>query len=202
MLDIFLGLVDRLAKFAEVREKNREKFVDRYVVPLYNDAETIYRDYSLLLRDLQKKAARAKKIAPLLKYIEDKRQINLTTRTKVRALLKKRIDEKKLTRFEMGIFGLMTGSMTALDEGHCSFEPLHRGSHTILDVVKRLSFRGEKDFTADTRSAALGYIDRQIRGIDAAWSEVVSGYADFVGDMIPNSSPKVSKNKDLEGRRQ
>lgn len=185
MLDLFTKLLERLVQFAEVREKNREKFIDRFVTPLYQDAEIIYRDYSNLLRDIRKKTERAKRIAPLLKHMEDKRQIHLPTRTKVRALLRKRLEKKKLTRFEMGIFGLMTGSLTSLDEGHCSFEPLGYGDHTILDVAKRLSFRGEKTLTPYSRSQMLRYIDRQIKGIDSAWEEVVGGYAEFVTATIP-----------------
>lgn len=188
MLDVFLKLLEKLAAFAELREKNREKFIDRYVAPLYNDAEIIYRDYSQLLRDIRKRAERAVKVAPLLKYIEDKRRANLTTRTKVRAVLTKCLEAKNLSRFEMGIFGLMTGSMTALDEGHCSFAPLANGDHTILDIVRRLANRGQSELVPYTRENMLRYIDGQIKGIDSAWSEVVAGYADLMATVIPTET--------------
>lgn len=187
MIDSFTKLLSSLTKLVEAREKNKEKFVDRYVEPVYRDAESIYKDYSRLLREIRAKVKRGKKIAPILKYLEEKRQENLNTRTKVRALLKNRLDQKKLTRFERGIWGLMMGSVTAFDKGYCSFKPMFWGCHTILDIADYFSScRGEKYITPEIRRKMLGFVCRQISGIDYAWSEVVAGYADLRAVAIPN----------------
>ncbi|HEX3989225.1 MAG TPA: hypothetical protein VHZ30_07320, partial [Verrucomicrobiae bacterium] len=142
---VFLQLIEKLTKFAELREKTREKFVDRYVEPMYEDAQTIYQDYSGLLREIRMKIERAKKVGPLLKYLEEKRRVNLPTRTKIRALMNQRVTKKNLTRFEVGVLGLMSGSMTGLDEGHDSFAPLRRGDHTVMDIANRLARQSGAD---------------------------------------------------------
>lgn len=200
MIDSFTKLLSGLTKLVEAREKNREKFVARYVEPVYRDAESIYIDYSSLLREIRAKVKRGKKIAPILKYLKEKRQENLPTRTKVRALLKNRLDQKKLTRFERGIWGLMMGSVTAFDKGHCSFQPIFWGDHTILDVADYFSScEGETYITQEIRRKMLNFVGRQIDGIDHAWSEVVAGYADLGAVAIPNSGLPKSKIYKPEG---
>ena len=185
MLDLFIKLLDKLTEFAKVRSEDREKFIDRYVEPIYQDAETIYKDYSNLLRSIRSKVESEHKVEPILKYLEEKRQAHLPTRTKVRALLKKRLQEKEITQFERGIWGLMMGSVTAFDEGHYSLEPVSWGDHTLLDIANRMIKRGVKDITPSERLHMLDFIDRQICGINGAWKEVVDGYAELRSLAIP-----------------
>ena len=197
MIDTIIKLLGSLTKFAEVREKNREKFIDRYVEPVYRDAEAIYKDYSELLRDVRDKAARNRKIKPILTYLEEKRLEHYAERKKVRALLITQMKKGNLTRFERGIWGLMMGSVTAFDEGHCSFDPIGRGDHTVLDVAKYFTEKGATDITTEIRSDMLLFVNSQIDGIEVAWTEVVEGYADLVSEGIPETRlPKKYKYQD------
>ena len=188
MIDSFVRLLGTITKLGEVREKNREKFIDRYVEPVYSDAEAIYKDYIVLLRAVRDKVKRNKKINPILKFLDEKRQENLATRTKVRALLKNRTKEGTLTQFERGIWGLMMGSVTAFDDGHCSFYPIHNGDHTVLNVAKYLGGMDTTDINKKIRKDMLFFINRQIDGIELAWREVVEGYADLVSEGFPKTS--------------
>jgi hypothetical protein len=194
MIDIFLKLIEKMIKLAEVREQNREKYIDRYVQPVYADAEAIYKDYSSLLKVVRNKVARGRQVNEILGFLEAKRQENIATRTKVRAILNKRMEEGSFTRFERGIWGLMMGSVTAFDRGHCSFGPVGRGDHTLLDITEHLAELGKSDITEDIRTQMMRFIDRQITGLDGAWDEVVKGYAELVSEAIPKTSlPKKFK---------
>lgn len=76
------------------------------------------------------------------------------------------------------------GSVTAFDEGHCSFEPICHGSHTIFDIVNRFSKKG-RDIDHAARHDMLSYLESQINGIENAWHEVVAGYAALQSITIP-----------------
>ena len=157
MVELFLNLLANLVKFGEVREKNREKYIESYVDPVYEHAEAIYQDYAKLLLELQRKLAKARKVAPLLRFLEERRMENFTVRTKTRALLRKRMEKHFATRFERGIWGLMMGSVSLFDYGYTDFGPLNDipSDHTLLDVMERLSQAGQPDIDPNARKMAL-----------------------------------------------
>ena len=55
MIDSIVNLLEKLIKLGEVRTTNKRVYIDRYVTPLYSVAETVYKDYSSLLRDVHQR---------------------------------------------------------------------------------------------------------------------------------------------------
>ena len=190
MIDTIVNVLSNLVKLAEVREKNREKYIERYVEPIYKDAEVIFRDYIGLMREVERKLRRARKVGLLLRFLEEKRQENLTVRTKTRAMLKIQMKEGFVTRFERGVWGLMMGSVSSFDKGYSSFGPIEeiRGDHTVLDIADYLANReGKIDIERIDRQFLLNQVQRQISGLEHAWQEVVAGYADLKSEIIPKT---------------
>ncbi len=202
MVDLLLKLFEYLIKHSEIREKNRDKYIERYVDPIYEHAEAIYCDYSKLLRELKKKLQRAKKVGSLLRYLEERHMENFTVRTKTRALLRKRMERHAITRFERGIWGLMFGSVSFFDYGYTSFGPMDDDimpEHTVLDLMERLICQGKSNINSDDRRLSLDFIQSQIRGIDAAWREVVAGYAELKNETIPENNIPTKYRYKYEG---
>src|SRR5436190_17264037 len=108
MIDSILKLLEKLIKLGEVRMANKQIYVDRYVTPLYSIAETVYKDYSSLLRDTRRKIQTGRKTIPLIQFIEQRRVDQLPTRLRIRAILRK-TPRKNWTLLEQGILGLING---------------------------------------------------------------------------------------------
>ena len=189
MIDSIVQILSNLVKFAEVREKNREKYIERYVEPIYEDAEVIFRDYFGLMQEVEKKLRRARKVGPLLRFLEEKRQENLTVRTKTRALLNIRMKEGVVTRIERGVWGLMMGSVSSFDEVYTSFDPIKviRGAHTVFHIANQFALMGMIDIDQWDRQFLLKLVQRQISNLELAWQEVVAGYADLKSEIIPKT---------------
>jgi hypothetical protein len=182
MLDTIVKLLEKLIKFGEVRETNKQRYVDRYVTPLYLAAETIYKDYSSLLRTLRRKIQTGRKTISLVTFLEQRRLDQLPTRVKIREILR-RTPEKNWTRFEQGILGLINGCLSD-SESHTSIYPVESGftglsgHHTVYDIARRIEYNETPDL-APVRSRLLEAVEIQIAGIDKAWEFVCAGYADL-----------------------
>ena len=217
MLDLFLKLIAQLTMFAQTGERNRRQYIDRYVQPVYKTTEEIYKDYCTFLRDLRGKIKRGKKCEPLIRYIETRRLEMLPARIQVRALLAKRLDEGAITGFEVGILGLMTGSLSTLETSYFRFslpyvavdpEWNHRPhierfadlleghtgrflkDHTVLSILEQITDGGDTDFTR-RRSDLLESVDKKIYAVNKAWEAVTIGYAELHSRTLPKQKNKV-----------
>lgn len=176
ILEAIIKLLEKFIKLGEVREANRQRYMDRYVTPLYHAAEVIYKDYSSLLRQVRRKVQTARKSLPLIQFVENRRLEQLPSRMKLRAILAK-TPKKNWTKFEQGILGLIHGCLTE-NETHQSIYPIGHGDHTLYDIVRRIEYRGDQSL-ASNRERLLRAVDSQIAGIDEAWKFVCAGYADL-----------------------
>lgn len=188
MLEAALKLLEKLIKLGEVRETNRQRYVDRYATPVYLAAEVIYRDYSSILRDLRRRIRTGRKTLPLIQFVEQRRLDQLPSRIKIRAILHK-TPEKNWTRFEQGVLGLINGCLSDSDT-YQSIYPVRRsspGGHTLYDIIRQIEQRASQEL-APVRSHLLTAVERQIAGIDEAWECACAGYADLQSTAIPSVS--------------
>ncbi|EEF63131.1 hypothetical protein [Pedosphaera parvula] len=183
MLDTLTKLLEKFIKLGEVREANQQRYVDRYVTPLYSVAEAIYKDYSSTLRELRRKVKTGRKTMPLIQFLEQRRLEQLPARMKIRAVLRT-IPKRNWTRFEQGVLGLIHGCLSDFDR-HQSIYPIGHGDHTLYDMIRYIESRGEPELAPD-RGRLLSAIERQIQGIDKAWEFVCVGYADLQRITVPD----------------
>jgi hypothetical protein len=185
MIDAILKLLEKLIKLGEVHMTNKQIYVDRYVTPLYSIAETVYKDYSSLLRDTRRKIQTGRKTIPLIQFLEQRRVDQLPTRLRIRAILRK-TPRKNWTLFEQGILGLINGCISD-SQSYLTIYPLQGGprGHTVYDIIRRIESYDSDDL-AMFRHHLLEAIDLQIDGLDKAWEFVCAGYADLQSTAIPD----------------
>src|ERR1035441_5754453 len=87
MVDIALSVVDRLIQLLTIRERNREKYFQQFIEPLYRDAEGIVNDYVSLFGELIELLKNSDSTEDVIAWIEQRRLKMLPLRIKVRALL-------------------------------------------------------------------------------------------------------------------
>lgn len=203
MLEIFLKLIDYVIKLGEVREDNRREYFDRYVEPAYQAAELIYNDYCSMLADLRDLITGDGDTEAIIRYLEERRRNLLAARTRLRALINRRITEGRVTRFEAGILGLMSGAMTSVDRPYIQLYSFANteaelqpqlGRHTVLDILQKLQREGSDDISA-IRQDLLQTIDEKSRGVDQAWQNVIAGYAEFHSSVLPAPPRKLGRRK-------
>ena len=197
MLDYVLKLLDQLPKLAielaSIPKKNRREYFQQYVQPAYNDAEAIYTDYRSLLHDLRVKVECGGDPEPIMDFLNRRREELLPVRNRLRAFVAQRGQEGRITRFEAGVLGLMSGAVTAVDKAY--FQQVSYGEedgsiqvrwsrHTVLDILQGIKDRGCCDFSSD-RPRILETVDRKMGGLEEAWQDVVRGYAEFHAGTLP-----------------
>ena len=182
MLDALVKLLGKFIKLGEVREANQQRYVDRYVTPMYSVAEAIYKDYSSTLRELHRKVKTGRKTMPLIQFLEQRRLEQLPGRMKIRAVLRT-IPERNWTHFERGILGLIHGCLSDFDRNQ-SIYPIGQGDHTLYDMIRFIENSGEPELAPD-RHRLLRAVERQIQGIDKAWEWVCAGYARLQRIAVP-----------------
>lgn len=145
MVDIAIlgvGVLDRLIRLLTVDERNREKYFQQFIDPLYKDAEAIMNDYVALLTELIELLKKTDSTEEVVGWIEQRRSKMLPLRIKVRALLNNdTIDPKKVPEasrlFVKGLWGVMKGGISLVEEGHTPMREYGYGDHTVLDLLKR-----------------------------------------------------------------
>lgn len=178
MLEVAVSLVDRLIQLASVRERNREKFFDGFIEPLYQDAEQISRDYMTLFAELIHRLTEAEDTAPVIEWLEERRSVFQPVRMKVRALLEEGLrygDKKPLDKFRKGIWGLMKGGTSLLEPGHGNVHEYGFGDHTVLDIMLRL----RRQPIPRHRNRLIDHARGQQMAVELAWRDVVAGYAEL-----------------------
>ena len=73
-----------------MRERNREKYFQQFVEPLYKDAEAVVNDYVALFGELIELLKKADSTEDVVAWIELRRLKMLPLRIKIRALLETR----------------------------------------------------------------------------------------------------------------
>jgi hypothetical protein len=178
MLEVAVSLVDRLIQLATVRERNREKYFNGFIEPLYRDAEQIARDYMTLFAELIHRLAKAQDTAAVIDWLEERRSTFQPVRMKVRALMEEGLEydtKEPVDRFRKGIWGLMKGGTSLLEEGHGRTREYGFGGHTVLDIMMRL--RGEA--ISSNRHRFIDHARGQQMAVEGAWRDVVAGYAEI-----------------------
>lgn len=208
MKDILLWLCEALKAAAEFRAGQRDKYFEVWVEPARTKAEIIYRDYLELLQSLRKKVESGSRAGPIVRYLEMRRQELQPVRELIRAEIRQRIREGGVTRFEAGILGLVTGAVSAVDRPYFHVHGYDRrtralkpqpGNHTVLDLLAKLRRRGTGGI-APIRSELLHAIAEKEKGIESAWRNVATGYAELRASLklprlhaLPKRSPTLEE---------
>jgi len=181
MASAALSLVDRLIQLATVRAKNREKYFNNFIEPLYSDGEQIAKDYMALLTELIHRIAQARDSREIAVWLEEKRSAFQPLRIKVRALIEGEFmrrespDEKdSITLFKTGLWGLMKGGASWEDEGHALTWEHGFGDHTVLDLLRHARMQS---LSTEWRELLTRHASRQRKAIEMAWQDVAKAYA-------------------------
>jgi hypothetical protein len=187
MLDILLKLLDNVVKLVGIREKNHQDYFQRYVQPTFELAESVYRDYRLLLRDVRELVQRGGESAMIVRLLKDRREEFLPIRRRIEALVERRVRERGSSQFEAGILAMLTGAVSAVNSGHlltCEYVPRSRSilpevrGHTLLDLLEILEHPGGARIV-DVPRRLLQAVDQKQYVIEQAWQLVVRGYAEL-----------------------
>jgi hypothetical protein len=84
MLEVAVSVVDRLIQLATVRERNKEKYFNNFVEPLYKDAEQVARDYMALFSELTHRLEKAENTGSVIDWLEERRTTFQPLRMKMR----------------------------------------------------------------------------------------------------------------------
>jgi hypothetical protein len=178
MLEVAVSVVDRLIQLATVRERNKEKYFNNFIEPLYKDAEQVVKDYLGLFTELAHRLETADDIEPVINWLEERRVAYQPLRMKMRALLRKEpryATDDPREKFNKGIWGLMRGGVSLLEQGHGQTREYGFGGHTVLDIMIRLrdeALRKNRNRFIETTRAQQSALER-------AWQDVVAGYVDI-----------------------
>lgn len=176
-----VSIIDRLIQLATVRERNRERFFKNFVEPLYTDGEKIAQDYMALLTDLIHLIADAQDARKIIEWLETRRMALKPLRDKVREVirenpsaLKNERGSKELKLLKQGLWGVMRGAASAVEDGHALTGDYGFSDHTVLDLLHRARIA-----MIDQRSREL--LTRRARqqqaAIERAWRDVATAYA-------------------------
>jgi hypothetical protein len=171
------GLLDRLIQLSSIRERNGEKYFHSFIDPLYRDAEQVARDYMLLFAELVHRLSEAEHPDEVIEWLEERRTAFQPVRMKIRAFLDvpSTYDISDPTqRLVKGLWGLMKGTISFLEEGHGLTREYGFGGHTVLDMMKRLK---NQPMSAGNRERFIDHARGQQMAIERAWEDVVRGYA-------------------------
>ncbi|MGO9094077.1 MAG: hypothetical protein ACLQGV_02545 [Bryobacteraceae bacterium] len=179
MVDIGLSIVDRLIQLLTVRERNREKYFQEFIEPLYKDAEGIVNDYVVLFGELIELLKTADSTEEVVAWIEQRRLKMLPLRIKVRALLQNNtVDPDKVPEayqlFVQGLWGVMKGGVSLVEDGHTPMREYGWGDHTVLDLLKIFS---QMSPASRYRERYISNARRQLLAIETAWKDAANGYA-------------------------
>jgi hypothetical protein len=183
-----ISIVDRLIQLATVRERNREKYFNNFIEPLYRDGEQIASDYMGLLAELTYRITQADDWREIIKWLEEKRATLQPLRMKVRALIADGImarEDKRSNRsvalFKKGLWGLMKGGVSAVEDGHALTKEYGFGDHTVLDLLYQTRVAA---FHPRFREVLTMRAQRQKEAIEKAWQDVVTAYAEIRRDFL------------------
>lgn len=179
MVDAAVKIVDRLIQLLSLQERNREKYFQNFVDPLFHDAELVVHDYIALFRELISQLEKGDSVSEIVKWLEERRLELLPVRIKLRAFLthmsydRQRKLEASMDRFQKGIWGLMKGGLSLVEEGHSQLSEYGWQDHTVLDLL----YLWSQQPIAENRSRYIANAKAQLACIEEAWKDVSEGYA-------------------------
>jgi len=176
MLDAGISILDRLIQLLSTKEINDEKYFNNFIEPMYQDAETIVKDYISLFTELIERLKKDEDVIEVITWIEKRRMDFLPIRMKVRALLtEKNYNVEIASTFQKGIMGLMKGGLSFIEKGHAQVREYGMGDHTVLDLLYHCT-----DMPVSyNREKFIHNANRQLKCIQLAWEDVVKGYAEL-----------------------
>lgn len=176
-----LSLIDRLIQLSTVRERNREKYFTTFIEPLFRDGELIAKDYMLLLAELGRRISDADEARDIVAWLEARRVENKALREKVRELLRDGLPERSrihknesVALFKKGLWGLMKGAASVVEDGHALTWEYGFEDHTVLDILHhaRTAVLDDK-----ARERLIRVTEHQKAAIEGAWRDVAKAYA-------------------------
>jgi hypothetical protein len=84
-----------------------------------------------------------------------------------------RVKEDPLDKFQRGVWGLMKGGLSLVEEGHADLCEYGMGDHTVLDLLYAWS---EKPVSSH-RDRYISNANQQLSAMQRAWQDVVEAYA-------------------------
>lgn len=184
--DAMLAVLNHLASGATVEsllQKSRAAdYFERFVRPVFQDAERVMFDYVALFRELIARLKNGTDIAAVIEFLEERRYQLLPVRMKLRAIAARSHHQDRSPQFERGIRGILRGACSLVEEGHTQMREYGWGDHTVLDLLYAWS---EEPFE-EHRQRYLDNARAQLRALERAWADVTAGYAEA---MATQSSP-------------
>jgi len=185
LIDTALKVIDRLVELGKLPERNRKKYLDETVQPLYDDAEVVVSDYIGLFRDLIRRLKEGQNIQEIIDWLELRRLEIMPVRIKLRSYLENMDDPKfhtnePMDRFKAGIWRLMRGGISLVELGHIDFPEYGLSMrHTVLDL---LHLYGNRDLPGG-REFYIKAAQDQLSCIERAWAEVTTGYVQLRNEL-------------------
>lgn len=202
-LNNLIKLGELASNHFELRSADRKKYLDA----VYECASAVYRDYVDLLTDLRQKGTRARKPETLINFLEQRRRSLLPERKKLTAIVSKHIERNPSSKFDAGIMGLITGSVTVFDQRYFRIYDFdaerrrvraHTGRHTVLDLLNKLKGQKGKSIVP-IRKKLLESIDHTLRCLDITWEDISQGYTNYsysVSDKFKELTQKHQKTSE------
>jgi hypothetical protein len=194
LLELLKSVRDFALAVHGMKEGQRKEYLERYVDPAYEAAEEIYRDFRSLLDEVRREASEGESPDRIISLLKERRGQLYPVRSQLRADIATQLEKGRVTRFEAGLIGMMSGAMTSLErpyfqtysyvDGEGSVRPVV-GQHTVLDILDQLERSGSDDFGA-VRGDIVRAVDNKLRGLEKAWLDVVRGYAELKEGTIPD----------------
>jgi hypothetical protein len=183
MIDASITVIDRLVQLLTVRERNREKQFLNIIEPLYQDTQAIMGDYTALFVELISQLEQDHDIPEIIRWIEARRMAFLPLRVKVRAFLDTfdSREQESMDRFQKGIWGVMKGGLSLVQEGHTNMMEYGWGDHTVLDLLYHWSHQP----LGTHRPRLVENAKQQLASIQRAWADVAAGYASLKKKAFP-----------------
>jgi len=90
---------------------------------------------------------------------------------------------KSLVLFTKGLWGLMKGGVSAVEDRRALTQEYGFGDHTVLDPLRqaRITMLDPR-----SRGALMRQAKRQQEAIEAAWQDVAKAYAEIRHTCLPN----------------
>lgn len=181
MVDAAVSIIDRRIQLATVRKRNKEKYFKNCIEPLFRDGESIAQDYMTLLAELVHRIDVAQNCQEIIVWLEQRRAILQPLRIKVRTLVADgsmnsiaAARKTDLALFKKGLWGLMKGGISAVDDRHALTWEYGFSGHTVLDLLYRARIAALED---EFRDQLTHQAKRQQNAIEAAWQDVATAYA-------------------------
>jgi hypothetical protein len=193
------AIINRLIQLVSVREKNRERFFNNFIEPLYRDGESAAKDYMSLLAEFFHRIETATAVAELTSFLKERRTAYQPVRMKIRAFLKnpalqnsggaKSLDS--IDQFADGLWGIMRGGALLIAESE-DYRAFAQGRddyraalgiqhHRILIFLDEMShYLWKPDtITDERRQLLLERVKIQQVQIERSWEDVVRSYAEL-----------------------